>query len=78
MGLVREMKKNKLVEHEDDGDTNSSSCTWNGAQSIGKKTGGIRNQRKNRNHTDHCIVKIDLHTEKSPENLRDFLSFRLK
>ena len=32
--------------------------------------GGIRDQRNNRDNTDHSIVKISLTTEKSPGDLR--------
>ena len=35
------------MEHESDGDTNCSGCTWNSLQKLGKKTGGIRDQKKN-------------------------------
>ena len=33
-------------------------------------TGGTGDQRENRDHTDHSIVKIDENTEKSPGDLR--------
>ena len=32
------------------------------SKSFGKKTGGIRNQRKNRNYPDHHIVNIGQNT----------------
>ena len=48
----------ETVEHEDDGDTNSSWYTWNGSQSLVKKTGVIGNQTKNRYHRDHSIVML--------------------
>ena len=48
----------KTVEHEGDSDTNSSWCTWNGSQRLGKEMEGIRNQRKNPDHSYCCIVRI--------------------
>ena len=45
MDLASELKK--VMEHESDGDTNWSWCTWNGSQELGKKTGGIGDQRLN-------------------------------
>ena len=48
----------KPVEHEGNNDTNCHRSTWNGLQRLGKKTGGIGNQRKNQDHLDHSIVKI--------------------
>ena len=53
------------MEHVGDGDTNYSWSTWNGTQRIGKKTGTIRNWRKNCGHLDNCIVEISQNTEKS-------------
>ena len=35
-----------------------------------KKTGGTKNQRKNRNHIDYSITKIGYNTQKSPGCLR--------
>ena len=32
----------KVVEHEDDGNSNSSLCVWNSSQGFGKETGGIQ------------------------------------
>ena len=32
---------------------------WNNTHRIGKKTAGIRNQRKSWDYLDHCSVKID-------------------
>ena len=39
---------------------------------IGKGTGWIGNQRKNRDHPDYRIVKISLNTEQNPGALRRF------
>ena len=39
LDLAREQVK--AMEHEGDGDTNISWCTWNGLQMLGKETGGI-------------------------------------
>ena len=58
------------MEHEGDGDANRSWCAWNSPQKFGKKPGGFRNQRKNRDHTDHSIAKIGRNTEKSPGDLK--------
>ena len=35
-----------------------------------KKTGGIENPRKKRDHLDHSIAKIGQNTEKSPGDLK--------
>ena len=40
----------KAVGHKGDGNTNCSWCTWNSLQMIGKKTGRIGSQTKNRVH----------------------------
>ena len=37
----------KAVEHEDDGDTNCGWCSWDSPQRLGRKIGGIGNQKKN-------------------------------
>ena len=36
------------------------------SSALGKKTGRLSNQRKNRDHLDHCTVKIDEYTGKNP------------
>ena len=54
--LSRELEK--PMEHEVDGNTNCSGSTRNSYQIFEKGTGGIGNQRKNRNHADYSIVKI--------------------
>ena len=54
--LARELTK--TIIHETDGDTNCDWCTWNNKETIGKGTGKLGNQRKNRNHIDYSIVKI--------------------
>ena len=42
-------------------------CSENGPQMFKiRTTGGIENQRKNRDHLDHSIVKIGWNTQKSP------------
>ena len=56
---------------------NDKSCiwhTWNGSQKFRKATRGIKNRRKNGDHTEHSIVKIDKKIQVSPE---DLLSLRL-
>ena len=41
-----------------DDKTDCSWHAWNSHQRLWKETGGIENQRKNRDHTDHSTVKI--------------------
>ena len=55
------------MEHESNGDTNRSRCTWNNPQRIGIETGG--NKWTSRDHPDYSI-KLDQNTEKSPGDLR--------
>ena len=56
----------KTVEHEDDGDTNISWCTWNSPQSlskgIGKMTRRTENYKKNQDDPGHSIVEIGQNT----------------
>ena len=56
--------------YESDGDTNCNWCTWNGSKMFKRKTRGIRNQRKNRNHLDFSSVNIDQNIEKWPRDMR--------
>ena len=58
------------MEHEDDNVINLNLCPWGGSQRHGKKTGGTRDQRKNRYHPDHSTVEISLCTEETPEYLK--------
>ena len=44
--------------------------TWNSSRWLGKETGRIENQRKNRDHPNYSIVGIGQNTEKSPGDLR--------
>ena len=67
LDLARELKKS--VEHLGDDDSDCSWCTWNGLQNLGKRTGKIGNQRKNRDHSEGNTVKIGWNTEKGPGNL---------
>ena len=39
-------------------------------KSQGKKTGGSENQRRNQDHPDHGIVKINQNTKKRSRDLR--------
>ena len=55
----------KAVEHVVDSDIY---CMW--YKRLERKTGGIGNYRKNRNHTDYSISEIVHNTEKSPGDLR--------
>ena len=48
----------KAVDHKGKSDTNSCWYAWNGPQSLGIKTEGIWNQKKNWGSPDHSIVKI--------------------
>ena len=66
--LARELKK--LWKLLGDADTNCSWCSWNGLQRIEKGTGGVENQRKNRDYPDHSIVKIGQNAEKCPGDMR--------
>ena len=43
----------------DDSDTNWNWCIWNDLQKPAKKTEGIGNQKMNRDHLDHGILKIN-------------------
>ena len=62
------IKEPKTIECEGDVDINSSWSTWNCPQMHGKETGGIENQKKNRNHPDYSI-KIGYISSKIPGNL---------
>ena len=39
-------------------------------QRLGKKSGGIGNQKKNQDHSELNIIKIGLNIQKSPEDMR--------
>ena len=58
------------MEHEAERDTNCSGFTWNSPQTLGEETEGTGNLRKNREQTDHNIVKIDLNSQKNLQELR--------
>ena len=57
----------KMVDHEGNGDTNCNWCTGNSPQKFGRKTEGIRNQRKNWDHPDYSKIgrKVLEYSEKS-------------
>ena len=66
--IILKMQKNKQIlglgqrtekslEHEGQGNTNSSWRIWNNLQEPGEETGGIGNQWENRNHPDYSIAK---------------------
>ena len=64
----REKLEKKKQEQENDGDINCSLFAWNGPQMFWKiKSVGIRNQRKNRDHSDYRMVKIDWEDSWRPE-----------
>ena len=42
------------IELEDDGDTSWRQSTKNGSQKLEKVTGGIKNQGKNQDQSQHC------------------------
>ena len=54
LDLAQEQKN--AVEHECDDDTNCSWFTRNSSQWLGKNTGGIIDQRKDRDYTKHSIA----------------------
>ena len=56
----------KNMEHEGDGVTNHTWCTWNILQRVHKGTGRLRNQKTSRDHSDYSMTKIGQNTEKSP------------
>ena len=45
--LISCQRAEKTLEHEDNGNTICCQCSWNSPQWLGKKTGGIGNQREN-------------------------------
>ena len=55
--LARELKN--AVEHEGDDYPDLNRYAWNGLQELGKETGEIGNQRKNRDYTDLSTIKIN-------------------
>ena len=55
------------MEHEDQGNNNSSCCTRNGLQEPGEINGEKGNQWENQNHPGYNIHK---NTEMSPGDLR--------
>ena len=57
------------MEHEGDGDTNCSWCTWNEPQKFGKGIERIGNRGKNRDYPN-SFTEISQNTEKSPEDLK--------
>ena len=64
-GLEYCQRTEKVVEHEPDGDTNCSKCTWNGLQKPGKKNGGTGDQKNNRDYPDHITLEINKNSLKS-------------
>ena len=62
-------RNKKSVEHEGYSDTNNSSHTRNSYQKLGKETGGIGIQRKDRDDIDHSIAKIGRNTQETLGNL---------
>ena len=78
LNLAREMKKETTVEHEGDGDTNCSRCTWNGPQRLERKTVGIGYQRK-KNETFQTTALLGLARilRRVLETWGDLLSFTL-
>ena len=63
----------KVVELEGEGDIN---CKWeakNGAQRFGKMTGGVGNQRTNRDNSDYSIIDISLNIKESPKDPKETL-----
>ena len=69
--LALTTKLKKALEHEGDGDNSNcwhTNCwhTKNNPKGLGKETGGVGNQMKNQDHTEHNIVEIGWNTQKSP------------
>ena len=58
------------MEHKGESDTNCSLCVQNSSQEPEERTGGIGNQRKNRDYPDYSIAEIGQNTQKSPGDLR--------
>ena len=58
------------MEHESNGDTICNWCTRNGPQRLGKGTGCLGNQSRNRDLSNYGIIEIGQNTEKSPGNLK--------
>ena len=58
------------MQHESGGDINCDWCAQYSHERINKKTGGLRNQRTNRDHPNNSIVEIDQNTKKNPRDLR--------
>ena len=68
LNFARELKK--IVEHENDGDTNCYWCSWNVHQRIDTGIRGLGNKETSGAHPDYNIIKIDQNTEESPGNMR--------
>ena len=64
----------KTVEHQGDGETNCSWCTWNGLQVLRKKSGGIGDQKKNRDQPDQSTVRSARILWRVQETWRNLLS----
>ena len=58
------------MKHEGGSVNNCNWCLWNVPKKLWKDMEGIRNQRKNRDHIDHSIVKIGLNTHRIPRDSR--------
>ena len=58
------------MEHERDGDSNCTCCTWNNPERVDIEAGRDGNRRMNRNHPNFSVVKIGQNTGKSLGNLR--------
>ena len=58
-------KTKKDVEHVGDSDTSCNWPTWNGLQSLGKRTWKVGNNRMNLDYPHYSIVEAGQNTESS-------------
>ena len=63
-------KIEKIVEHENDDDTNCNWSVWYSHQRIGTRTGRLGNKRASGYHPNYSIIEIGQNTEKSPGDLK--------
>ena len=71
LDLARELKKTD--EHEGNGDTCHSLCTWNGPERLEKRTGRNGIWQTNRDHSNYSIVEIGCNNKKSHGDLKRFV-----
>ena len=59
IAIGSKLKAEKSVEHEGNGNTNNSWCSWKCPQIPGKETRGTDYAKKNQDHSDHNTVKTN-------------------